>query len=93
MRGVVLVGVVWWGQEGRRTSEGDSAGNIVPPAAVDARVADYDEEGESEAELEAAEVVEEIAFESHDSVRLNEARKAVNGTNRDRKSRMHEHWI
>jgi len=41
-------------------ADGNVARDIIPPAAVDTAVADDDEKGESEAELEAAEGEEEV---------------------------------
>lgn len=50
------------GDEGRYDANGDGAGDVVPPAAVYAGGADDDEEAEREADLEAAEVVEEVGL-------------------------------
>lgn len=43
-------------------ADGDGAGDVVPPGAVHAGVADDDEEAEGEAELEAAEGEEEVGL-------------------------------
>lgn len=50
------------GGNGADDADGDGAGDVVPPGAVHAGVADDDEEAEREADLEAAEVVEEVGL-------------------------------
>lgn len=50
------------GGDGAEDADGDGAGDVVPPGAVHAGVADYDEEAEGEAELEAAEGEEEVGL-------------------------------
>ena len=48
------------GEEAGDDAESEGRVDVVPPAAVRAGVADEDEEGDAEAELHAARVVEEF---------------------------------
>lgn len=50
------------GEDGGDDADGDVAGDVVPPAAVDGGVADDDEEAEGEGELEAADGEEEVGL-------------------------------